>query len=363
MNPRWSPHPAVSWRTVFGAWTVIASLAVLDRWASARVLATPPLSWRGVAPELSEWYLWALFTPGILRLGKRFPVTGPGARFNVVVHLAALLGISAIHAVVYAAAYAYIARNPIDVSFASFAWRVGISFVPFAMIVYSATVAIGVAASLSWQSRADAVRTAELTAQLARAETAALRAHLHPHFLFNSLHTVGSLVRESDRDAAVDVIAQLGDLLRELSRQDAPEQILLREELAFVRRYLAIERVRFEDRLRIVWRVSAAAEVAWVPRLLLQPLVENAIRHGIATSTTAGLVEITATQTADTLTISVRDDGPGPPQTNQSGVGLATTRARLAHTYGSAASLTLAHAHGGGAVATARLPYLTSPPR
>ncbi len=316
-----------------------------------------------MAPELSEWYLWALLTPAILWLGKRFPVTGARARLNVLVHLAALLAATAVHAVVYAAAYAFIARYPIDVPFASFAWRVGISFVPFATIVYSATVAVGVAASLAWRSRADAMRTAQLTTQLARAETAALRAHLHPHFLFNALHTVGSLVRESDRDAAVDVIAQLGDLLRELSRQDAPDQVLLRDEMTFVRRYLAIERVRFEDRLRIVWRISEAAEDAWVPRLLLQPLVENAIRHGIAASTTASLVEIAATQNADMLVISVRDDGPGPPPTNRSGVGLTTTRARLAHAYGPAASLTLAHAAEGGAVTTARLPYLTSPPR
>lgn len=361
MNSRWSPHPAVSLRSVFGVWTLIASLAVLDRWASARVLAAPPITWRGVAPELSEWYLWALLTPAILWLGKRFPVGG--GRRNLLVHVAALIGISAVHSVVYAAAYAFIARNPIDVSFAAFAWRVGISFVPFATIIYSATVAVGVAASLAWKARTDAMRTAQLTIQLAQAETAALRAHLHPHFLFNALHTVGSLVRESDRAAAVDVIAQLGDLLRELSRQDAPDQVLLRDELTFVRRYLAIERVRFEDRLRIVWHVSRAAEDAWVPRLLLQPLVENAIRHAIATSTTASLVEIAARQSGDMLVISVRDDGPGPASVRRSGVGLATTRARLVHTYGPAASLTLAHAPEGGAVATARLPYLTTAPR
>jgi two-component system LytT family sensor kinase len=357
----------ISLTAIAGVWSVVAWLTVLDDWASAHARGSPAPSWRDLAPGLSEWYLWALLTPGILWLGGRLPVIGPGSRNNWALHIPAIIAAILLHAVVYSAAYVFVAHGVLGAPFVVYAWRVAISFMPFGVIVYAAILTAGVAATVLSQSRADAVRTAQLAAQLARAEASALRTHLHPHFLFNALHTVGSLVRERQHDAAVEVIVELSTLLRDLSRQGAPEETPLDEELAFVRRYLAVEQVRFEDRLRVTWHVAPEAQQAWVPRLLLQPLVENAIRHGIAASAAAGRVDIVAMRAGDTLEVSVRDDGPGPADqlpdavSDSPGVGLATTRARLALTYGPEATLVLERAPGGGAIVTARLPYHSGP--
>jgi LytS/YehU family sensor histidine kinase len=169
------------------------------------------------------------------------------------------------------------------------------------------------------------------------------------------------------------VIAELSELLRDVISRDAPEMVRLRDELAFVRRYLDIESVRFADRLHVEWQVEASTADAVVPSLVVQPLVENAMRHAVAASFTAGRLLISARREGASLAIDVSDDGPGIPSAsrsaarhgstkthNGSGVGLADTRARLARLYGDDCSLTIGPSPLGGAIASIRLPFRAS---
>jgi signal transduction histidine kinase len=193
--------------------------------------------------------------------------------------------------------------------------------------------------------------------QLTRARLAALQAQIQPHFLFNTLHAIATLM-EVDIAAARAMIAKLGDLLRaSLSGQDRLE-VSFGEELSLTRTYLEIEQVRFADRLRITIKIAAEAEHVGVPRLILQPLVENAIRHGLSVKPDAGRLAITAEVHDQKLTVHIDDDGPGLPDGTQpgTGIGLRNVTERLARLYGNEAALTLASSPYGGCRATLVIP-------
>ena len=193
--------------------------------------------------------------------------------------------------------------------------------------------------------------------EVAGAKLHALQAQLRPHFMFNALNSVAMLVRGNRGPEAVEMIARVSDLLRDSLDADDRTEVSLEEELALARRYLAIEEVRFADRLQVQIEVSDAAKPARVPRLILQPLVENAVRHGIGGRATAGHLQINARTAGKELIVTVRDDGPGLNGGSRgNGVGLKNTRERLATLYGSAARLTLEHGAEGGAVATLVVP-------
>jgi len=180
---------------------------------------------------------------------------------------------------------------------------------------------------------------------------------LNPHFLFNALNSISMLVRGGRSSEAVRMLAGLGDLLRGVLDEERPGEVPLREELDFLRRYLAIEQIR-ADRLEVRMEVAPELMEARVPTLILQPLVENAIRHGISKSSAAGLVEIGAWRENGSLLLSVRDDGPGlSAEGGREGVGLANTRARLARMYGDQQGLEMENAEGGGTRVTLRLPH------
>jgi two-component system, LytTR family, sensor kinase len=188
----------------------------------------------------------------------------------------------------------------------------------------------------------NARRVQERDEQLARAELQHLKAQLHPHFLFNALNTVSSLVR-TQPETATKMIAQLSTLLRHALQREKTQEVPLREELTILAAYVEIEQLRFEDRLSVIWKIAPDAMAAQVPHLLLQPLVENAIRHGIAPRSDPGIVEIAAFLRDGTLHLSVADDGVGraTPTTPRNGVGLTNTRDRLRQLYGAAHSLTV----------------------
>jgi two-component system, LytTR family, sensor kinase len=207
------------------------------------------------------------------------------------------------------------------------------------------------------EAREREAQAARLSAQLAEARLGALRMQLNPHFLFNSLNAITVLVRDADTKSAVGMLERLGDVLRQVLRTDQPHEITLDQELHFLEQYLAIEQVRFSDRLRPRFTIDDALRDAAVPSFIMQPLVENALRHGIAKRTDAGDVEIGARRDGDSLVLWVRDDGPGPSPSHREGVGLTNVRERLATQHGTAASLTLTSSESGGTVATIRLPY------
>jgi signal transduction histidine kinase len=202
---------------------------------------------------------------------------------------------------------------------------------------------------------------AELHAELADARLNALRTQLNPHFLFNTLNAISTLVEEDPRGTR-RMIARLSDLLRHTLEGDEQE-IPLARELEMLRRYLDIMEVRFQDKLEVSIETEASLDDALVPNLVLQPLVENAFRHGLALMQTVGRVAVRVVRDNGDLVLTVRDNGRGPAKEVRDGVGLANTRARLTQLYGARQRLALTAAEGGGALAEVRLPYHTTPQR
>jgi two-component system LytT family sensor kinase len=204
------------------------------------------------------------------------------------------------------------------------------------------------------------LRASELQSQLTQAQLGALKMQLQPHFLFNTLNAITVLVRQRKSLEAEHTIAQFSDLLRLVLDDVDSQEIPLRRELTFLKLYLSIEEVRFQDRLRVEIETEPATLDANVPHMILQPIVENAIRHGIGRSSSAGHIVIQSFRSDDQLQIIVKDDGPGLPpdfSIRGDGIGLANTRARLRELYGTAAQLKLDSGLAGGTIVTILLPY------
>jgi two-component system LytT family sensor kinase len=227
----------------------------------------------------------------------------------------------------------------------------------------STLVLYGVILMVGWmlESRERLARqqmeAAQLNEQLAKAQLSALRQQIEPHFLFNTLNTIAGLVREGRNDGAVDMIAGLSDLLRRTLQTTNRQQVELREELEIVKKYLEIEKARFAERLQVHVDVPEELAGAQVPSLILQPIVENAVKHGIAKRVQGGAIEISAARANGSLTVRVTNDGPGfAAEWERKGIGLENVRERLASLYGGAGTLVVGN-EGGGAVVRMVMPY------
>jgi two-component sensor histidine kinase len=236
-------------------------------------------------------------------------------------------------------------------------------------MVYVIVLAVGLARNyiVRYRTRLDEARrleaeAAELHAQLADARLNALRAQLNPHFLFNTLNAISTLVEQDPRGVR-RMIARLGDLLRHTLDGGSDQEIPLARELEMLRQYLDIMEVRFQGKLEVSIEAESSLDDALVPNLVLQPLVENAFRHGLALMQTIGRVGVQAVRDNGDLVLTVRDNGRGPAWEMREGVGLTNTRARLTQLYGARHALSLTAAEGGGALVEVRLPYHTAPER
>jgi LytS/YehU family sensor histidine kinase len=213
--------------------------------------------------------------------------------------------------------------------------------------------------------RAGELKASQLEAQLAQAQLSALKMQLHPHFLFNTLHSISALLHV-DVEAADRMVARLGDFLRLTLDNSENQEVTLEQELEFLRCYLDIELTRFQDRLTVDLDIASETLTAQVPNLIMQPIVENAIRHGIATRIEPGRIWISSERKDGRLRIQIRDDGPGfaskpisPGRERQfgEGIGLSNARARLARLYGSEHVLDLSNGREGGAIVTLEMPF------
>jgi hypothetical protein len=302
-----------------------------------------PISWSGtLAPALADAYIWAVLAPGVRWLGTRVPIGPRGVPAALGIHAAASVSL----AVAKVTLWMLLARTTDWLPAAPFT---ALLLGQFHGAVFAYWIILGACLAL---------RATQLEARLSRAQLEVLRIQLHPHFLFNTLHAIASLTPEDPR-AATRMIAQLSELLRRSLRVGAQE-VSLGEELDLVRLYGSIQRARFEDRLVIEYQVEAAMLPARVPSLLLQPLVENAIRHGIAPRRQGGRITIGARRDDGRLRLWVADDGaglrPGQPARGM-GLGLENTRARLAHLYGRDQSLELRNRVAGGVEVLLTLPF------
>jgi signal transduction histidine kinase len=350
-------------------WTFLAVLSaangILDPRGRGPLVSSAPVAIAFIAS-----YLWAALTPFIFWLSGRFGID----RSNRVPRILLLVGIGVLVAMCMEAVLSYLR---FEVFFGP-PRRGPQVFNPFFgasrlfwlddLIVYFAILAAGFARSyfLGFRARQeDAVRlqaqTAQLQAQLVEARLSALRTQLNPHFLFNTLHAVSSLV-ERDPRGVRRMIARLSELLRYTLDGAEEHEVPLEQEMEFTERYLEIMQIRFQGKLRVVTHVDPDVLDALVPNLILQPLVENAIKHGVGKIEDGGQIEIRAARDGERLVLSVRDNGPalsGDERPATEGVGLSNTRARLEQLYGSAQALTLRAAEGRGLVAEVELPYHT----
>lgn len=319
----------VRWLVILGLWTLLglffASQAGLtyqyrQGWVPWGFL---------VKLSLSEWYIWAAFTPLILWLAQRFPLErGRGLR-SLLVHLPA----SVVFTLLKIALEDQIRRHFLGLEGpTNSASKLHIAF-----LTYWAIIGVALAYGYYRRSRQHELASAHLEKQLAQAQVQALQMQLHPHFLFNTMHAISALMHK-DVEAADRMLTRLSDLLRLTLESADRQEVTLREEMEFIGRYLEIQQIRFQARLDVKTDVPPEALGALVPNLLLQPLVENAIRHGIAPRPGPGRIEIRAALADGRLHLEVLDDGPGLPPAGdfREGLGLSNTRARLAQLYSGA---------------------------
>ncbi|HEU4729562.1 MAG TPA: histidine kinase [Kofleriaceae bacterium] len=324
---------------IAAVWTAIALFSVLSiylRRASGELTPAPDWFWVTVAIIP----LWTATSPAVLALSRRFPLdrsTWPAA---VAVHLVALVIVLAVDGVINLFLSPRIGTR--ELTYWQQMWRY--TFID--AFFYAGVVAVEHAARYYRLYLDRRLRASELEAQVSRAQLQALQMQIRPHFLFNTLNTISGLVRVDDKPAAITMLAGLGDLLRLLLRSDGAHEVPVRQELELIERYLAIEQVRFGDRLAIEVRVEPGVEDAMVPNLILQPLVENAVRHGIGGA--SGRVSVEVERAGHTLRIAVSNTGEAHPSDGDHlGIGLTNTRARLERLYAGEHRFELAQTEAG----------------
>ena len=311
-----------------------------------------------LAINLIVWGGWALFAPVAFWLGRRFRFDRNGWRRALAVHVPASLAITSLHLVLVGTGRFELQRAfGVDVAWWPTVLDAFFRTLDFELPVYWLFVGSQHAIDYYRQSELREVKTARLETRLIEAQLQALQQQLHPHFLFNTLHAISTLVHR-DPEKADLMIERLSELLRITLHKVHVQEIELSEELEYLSAYLGIEQVHFGDRLHIDYRIDAASMDALVPTLILQPLVENAIRHGLEPMVRAGRLTIEAQADGDTLWLRVRDDGAGLPKNwkRREGVGLSNTRSRLERLYGEQAALTVRENPGGGVLVDIYLP-------
>jgi two-component system LytT family sensor kinase len=347
---------------VLGAWTAVGLFRAVERYTLDPV-STHRLEFgfrEALAQNLLYAYLWAALTPFVAWLAFRYTIAGPTRIRTFAVHLTAGALLAVLHGTVFALVYPPIMGMPFGLARQLRGVpSIHVAFLVSNLLTYWGIVGICWTMQALKLSRERELRSSQLEAQLAGARLERLQTQLHPHFLFNALNSVLPLVFR-DRDAAALTISRLEELLRRSLEADAAQLVPLSRELEFLEMYLEIQKTRFQDRLRVAFDVPADLRGARVPNLILQPIVENAIKHGVSAQPGAGSVEISARRWNGMLVLTVRDDGPGlteSPRTGGSGLGLANTRERLQQLYGDNHRLALENAESGGVEVTLGLPF------
>jgi two-component system, LytTR family, sensor kinase len=344
---------------IFAFWTFIATLSAANRLLDPRGfgfrLASPAAP---VALEYIEAWVWAAVTPLVFWLSSRYAIERSNWVRRVPLLLFAGLVIAiGVDSVLEVARLQFLARPP-RYGFSPLRDIARFRFVN-ELLVYIAVLAAGFARNYYEGYQRRLQESAELRAQLADARLDALRMQINPHFLFNTLHAISALV-DRDPGGVRRMIARLSELLRYTIDARGSDEVPLRDELDFLRRYIEIMEIRFQGRLRVTTSIDERVLDALVPNLILQPIVENALEHGAARTTGEGRVEIAARRAGDDLVLSVQDNGPGLGETDGKGIGLRNTEARLEQLYGDAGSLSMASSDGGGVLAQIIVPFHTA---
>jgi two-component system LytT family sensor kinase len=339
------------------------------------------LSWiESLLWQLTWWCSWVPLAPSIMWLARRFPLDRQGWIKGLIVHLPMAILYVYLHLTIYFAS-SWLVGGDIWKMMAAENAQKGLIVTlgtlyknPFMinfqlrLLVYAVILVVGHASEYYRQYQEEELRASDLKAKLAQAQLQALKMQLHPHFLFNTLNSISALLYK-DIEAADRMIGRLIHLFELALKSSGAQKVTLQQELDFLNQYLAIENVRFQDRLSVQMEIDPQTLEAVVPNLIMQPIVENAIRHGIAPKSSAGRIEIHARRIDGNLEMQVKDNGPGFPGNGSAagvireGLGLANTRARLQHLYGSNHNFTLTNDPNGGLVVTVAIPFESNNPR
>jgi sensor histidine kinase YesM len=324
-------------------WTVPALLSTFETVMFARLAKRPMPVWRAFVSEAPQWYGLAVLAPIVLRLGDRFPLRRPIRVSNILIHAVASLAVSGLIAIGNAVINSFTRPSPRTITSATLSWF--LSSLPATTLAYFAMIAVSYALQSMARLRERERQAAQLETRLREAQLGALRMQLQPHFLFNSLNAIMALVRDQDTERAVKALSLLSDVLRATVNSANAHETTLSQEIDFLSRYLEIERVRFGDRLRVTMDVPHELHDALVPTFLLQPFVENALKHGILRERAGNEITVSARAVDDALAITVADDGRGLSNgESAAGVGIANARSRLEHMYGPKAQLSVRNA-------------------
>jgi two-component system LytT family sensor kinase len=338
MQKAWTP-PA---RFVFGAATLLGVFSTLQAYRLSALDISDQMAidvWRLLLLNIAYWYVPATLTSTIFRISNRFSPDMLGWPRTIAVHAAGALAFSIVHlgAMVGMRTILWWGRLFTYPSWPSLIQTMYLRNLDWALMTYSAIAGASYAIGYYRESRTRAIRAAHLEARLAQARLKTLEAELHPHFLFNTLHAISTLVY-TQPESADRMISRLSDLLRITFSRSEAACVSLHEELEFLQKYLEIEQTRFQDRLTVDYEIDPDTLDAEVPRLILQPLVENAIKHGVSPQTGPGVVSVGARRDGERLMLTVRDNGVGLTGGTRArldgGVGLSNTRDRLECLYG-----------------------------
>lgn len=349
---------------IVGAFLLLALFFATQN-ALVRVSRGAPVDWQwDVMHEVVYWLVWAAFAPAVLSAARRWPLSGEAGRRSLARHIGLMVLVAPLQiTVTYLVHFTLLRLGGALPAAESGAWlaarRPGVVWGTFTgFLYYWMIAAVYWAAEFQRLYRAERLQAALLEASLGAARLDALRAQLQPHFLFNTLNAI-SVLTADDPPRAKQMVLRLSDLLRRSIAGGDRHEVPLAAELELLEAYLAIQRARFEDRLRVRLEIDPGARDALVPTFLLQPLVENAIRHGLEDGAAGGAIVVRAERRGELLLIAVRDDGRGLPAgpAAPDGIGLANTRERLARLYGDRQRLTVRALPEGGVTVEVTVPF------
>ena len=344
------------WLLIAAACLVPALLSTLTTYLNSRLTGRGSADWGAIIFAGLLWLVFGALTPIAYFLARRYPVRRETIVRAALAHLTGALVLCVGWASAGVAVALLLNRRPPQEPLLRYYVYWILVNLPWAVVLYFTVLGCIFAFTYYREARERESQQSRLAAQLAEAKLGALRMQLNPHFLFNSLNAITVMVRDENTRDASRMLELLSGVLRQVLQSGKRQHVTLDEELKFIEKYLAIEQVRFPDRLRVQWSIEPAVRDALVPEFILQPLLENAIRHGIAKSSESGMIQVTACADGNRLLLSVQDNGPGYRPVSDSGVGLANTRARLSTLFGEDAQLQILNHKDGGTVATIRFP-------
>jgi len=364
MSARSTPQKLFSLSGWAAVWTLVGLAIASEIYLSSNFLGRS-ISWgEAISDSLEDWYVYGILAIPVTWMARRFPPERGTRWITAAIHLGAALVFSLVYITLRAAVGkidSMIVGEPTP--FGDIFHPLLVRTFPFNLLVYGVIISVSHALDYYGKYNEQTVQTLELEKHLTEARLQALLHQLKPHFLFNTLNGIASLMH-TDVDAADKMLVRLSELLRITMSQTGAPQTTLREEVAFLERYLDIEKIRFRNRLQTVIEIEGESIDAMVPSLILQPMVENAMRHGIEPHAKSGLIELRARRQDGNLVLTVSDNGAGIPEggLKREGIGVANTRARLAELYGDRQKFELVNRPEGGMCVRITIPFSTSTP-